>query len=225
VSTERDGRTGITIAIVDDEHVVHAGIGAWLTGTQPAMTVVAGFTESTSFIARYPAATPELDVTLFALQFHSGGPRFDMLHKICEAGHRVVVYSYLSSVEVILSSLDAGAMSYIGKFEGGSHLLQAICTVAQGQRYVGAAMGRALQIGTTNGRPRLTPREKEVLRGWIQLGSKHVVADRQFVETSTVRGHLERIRVKYAEAGRPAATKAALTARAIQDGLLSLGDV
>jgi DNA-binding CsgD family transcriptional regulator len=86
-------------------------------------------------------------------------------------------------------------------------------------------MGRALQIGTTTGRPRLTPREKEVLRAWIQLGSKHVVADRQFVETSTVRGHLERIRVKYAEAGRPAATKAALTARAIQDGLLSLGDV
>ncbi len=225
VNAEPDGRAAITIAIVDDERVVHAGIGAWLTGTQPAMKVVAGFADSAGFTARYPCATPELDVTLFALQFDAGAPRFDVLRQICEAGHRVIVYSYLSSVEVVLTSLDAGAMSYIGKFEGGTHLLDAICAVAKGQPYVGAAMSRALRVSATTGRPRLTRREKEVLRAWIQMGSKHVVADRQFVETSTVRGHLERIRAKYAEAGRPAATKAALTARAIQDGLLSLEDV
>jgi DNA-binding NarL/FixJ family response regulator len=225
VNADRDGRAGITIAIVDDERVVHAGVGAWLTGTQPAMKVVAGFADSTSFIARYPSATPEIDVTLFALQFHAGGPRFDVLRQICEAGHRVIVYSYLSRPEVILTSLDAGAMSYIGKFEEGTHLLEAICAVAQGHRYVGAAVDRALRISETTGRPRLTGREKEVLRAWIQMGSKHIVADHHFVETSTVRGHLERIRAKYAEAGRPAATKAALTARAIQDGLLSLDDV
>ncbi|ULP36301.1 DNA-binding response regulator [Mycolicibacterium rufum] len=225
MTTERGGRAAITIAIVDDERVVHAGVGAWLTGTQPAMEVVAGFADTAGFIARYPSATPELDVTLFALQFAVGGPRFDVLRQICEAGHRVVVYSYLSSAEVILTSLDAGAMSYIGKFEGGTHLLAAICAAAQGRRYVGAAMDHALRISAATGRPRLTGREKELLCAWIQMGSKHLVADRQFVETSTVRGHLERIRAKYADAGRPAATKAALTARAIQDGLLCLGDI
>ena len=39
------------------------------------------------------------------------------------------------------------------------------------------------------------------------------------------RGYLDRVRIKYANAGRPAATKAALVARAIQDGLIHPEDL
>jgi DNA-binding CsgD family transcriptional regulator len=74
-------------------------------------------------------------------------------------------------------------------------------------------------------RPELAPREKEVLVAWILHDNKDDVASHLQISTTTVRTHLQRIRDKYAAAGRPATTKAALVARAIQDGLIDVNDL
>lgn len=74
-------------------------------------------------------------------------------------------------------------------------------------------------------RPELAPREKEVLLAWIRCDNKDDVARQLQISTTTVRTHLQRIRDKYAAAGRPASTKAALLARAIQDGLVDVNDL
>lgn len=74
-------------------------------------------------------------------------------------------------------------------------------------------------------RPDLTTREVQVLVAWMQTESKVLVGRELFISPCTVSTHLERIRAKYAEAGRPARTKAALAARAIQDGLVCLYDL
>lgn len=78
---------------------------------------------------------------------------------------------------------------------------------------------------TSVGRPGVTDREKEVLLAWFQTESKEHVAAKLHIAPSTVRTHLQRIRTKYARAGRPAASKAALVARAVQDGFLSTDDL
>lgn len=70
--------------------------------------------------------------------------------------------------------------------------------------------------------PRLTAREIEVLRSWVKHDSKSNAATELFITTATVNTHVNRIRVKYAESGRPASTKAALLARALQDGYVDL---
>ena len=74
-------------------------------------------------------------------------------------------------------------------------------------------------------RPELAPREKEVLVAWILHDNKDDVANQLQISATTVRTHLQRIRDKYAAAGRPATTKAALVARAIQDGLIDVNDL
>ena len=74
-------------------------------------------------------------------------------------------------------------------------------------------------------RPSLTDREIEVLRTWLMLDSKPAVAQELFISLGTVNTHLTRIRAKYADIGRAAPTKAALVARAVQDGLVSLDDL
>lgn len=74
-------------------------------------------------------------------------------------------------------------------------------------------------------RPELAPREKEVLLVWIRTDSKDGVARQLHIAPTTVRTHLQRIRAKYAAVGRPATTKAALVARAIQDGLIDVDDL
>jgi hypothetical protein len=75
------------------------------------------------------------------------------------------------------------------------------------------------------GRPKLSEREKEVLTQWFRCESKQIVAHRSGISVRTGGTLLDRVRLKYAKAGRPASTKAALLARAIQDGLVDLDEV
>lgn len=74
-------------------------------------------------------------------------------------------------------------------------------------------------------RPELSVREIQVLIAWLHTDSKTAVGRALYITTSTVNSHLCRIRTKYAKVGRPAPTKAALAARAIQDGIVDLFDL
>jgi DNA-binding CsgD family transcriptional regulator len=74
-------------------------------------------------------------------------------------------------------------------------------------------------------RPGLTDREIQVLRTWLLTDSKIMVAQELCISIGTVNTHLTRIRAKYTAVDRSARTKAALAARAIQDGLLSLDEL
>lgn len=73
--------------------------------------------------------------------------------------------------------------------------------------------------------PGLSAREVEVLIAWITHDHKNAVSEVLFIAPGTVNTHLSRIRAKYALAGRPASTKAALLARAVQDGLIGLDEL
>lgn len=73
--------------------------------------------------------------------------------------------------------------------------------------------------------PALSRREIEVLRAWFASDSKINVANSLAVSLGTVNTHLARIRTKYAAVGRPAPTKAALVARALQDGIVQLDEL
>ena len=70
--------------------------------------------------------------------------------------------------------------------------------------------------------PALSTREIEVLTTWLRVDSKEEVGRRLYVAMGTINTHLLRIRAKYDEVGRPAPTKSALLARALQDGFVDL---
>ncbi|MDR2279605.1 MAG: LuxR C-terminal-related transcriptional regulator [Gordonia sp. (in: high G+C Gram-positive bacteria)] len=74
-------------------------------------------------------------------------------------------------------------------------------------------------------RPTLTDREVEVLRTWLMVDSKPACGQELHISLGTVNTHLTRIRAKYAEIGRPASTKAALVARAIQDDIIDIEEL
>ena len=73
--------------------------------------------------------------------------------------------------------------------------------------------------------PGLTHRESQILCAWLVEDSKSRAAERLYVTTSTVATTVERIRRKYSAVGRPARTKAALLARAVQDDLIALDEL
>lgn len=74
-------------------------------------------------------------------------------------------------------------------------------------------------------RPALTARERDVLLCWLTSDSKTAVSTALGLSDGTVKTHLQRIRGKYEAVGRNASTKAALVARALQDGLIGLDDL
>ncbi|MFC4604034.1 LuxR C-terminal-related transcriptional regulator [Rhodococcus kronopolitis] len=74
-------------------------------------------------------------------------------------------------------------------------------------------------------RPTLSARETEVLLRWLHCDSKSAVASAMYLSLGTVNTHLARIRAKYAQVDRAAPTKAALVARAVQDGLISIDEL
>ncbi len=213
------------IAVVDDHDIIHTGVAARCASATPPIRVVSAHLTAESFLATHPIANGTLSAVVLDLELRSRQPDFEALTAIVNAGHPVIMHTHLENDEVILRCLDIGAVSYLAKSEGQQHLIEAIRAAGTGEPYVGPRMAAAIWADTTIGRPRLTERELEVLNAWFQTESKDVVAQRLYLAPSTVKTHLQRIRAKYAAAGRPAPTKAQLVARAVQDGLLSVEDL
>ncbi|MFD4635788.1 response regulator [Lentzea sp. NPDC058436] len=211
---------GVTAVLVDDHPVVRAGVAHWLS-TADVDLVASG--EDPEVAWNGPGAAA--DVVVLDLHLAGGTPATAELRRLVEDGRRVIVYSMRSDDEIALQCLEIGALSYLTKAEGADHLVQAVKAAARGQSYTPPALAGALAGDRSETRPALSPRETEVLVEWFQSESKEFVAQRLNITLSTVNSHLERIRVKYAAIGRQAPTKAALVARAIQDGLIGLDDL
>src|SRR5690606_24994965 len=96
---------------------------------------------------------------------------------------------------------------------------------AHDRPYIAPALAGAFAADTKSHRPQLSAREQEVLIEWFQCESKQLVAKRIGITTNTVGTYLDRVRLKYANVGRPAPTKAALVVRAIQDGIITLEEL
>ena len=212
----------ITVAIVDDHDVVHAGIEAWCREAHPPITVAGSSTDPAELD---PAALTGVDVIVLDLQFQESRAGLDVLRRFVAAGLRVVVYTMSTDATTVLTCLDYGAACFLTKSEGKRHLVAAIKAAATNTPYLGPTMAGAMADDRREERPLLSPREQEVLLHWFRTDSKNLVASALYISTATVNTHLARVRTKYAAVGRPATTKAALIARALQDGLITLDDV
>ena len=220
----RSGRP-LVIAVVDDHEVIHAGIHLWCAQARPVIRIAGNYTSAQTFLEQHPRADNRIQSMVLDLELSSRRADFESLERIVDAGHRVVVHSHLVDDEIILRCLDMGALSYVTKTEGRVHLLDALVDAGSDIAYTAPRMAGALSNDRHPGRPNLTGREKDVLLAWFQTESKDLVAERLSVGPATVRTYLQRVRARYAAVGRPAPTKAALLARAIQDGIISVDDI
>ncbi len=209
----------IGVAIVDDHPVVIDGVRAWLAG-EPRLRVVATGDDPDEVLR----AAPDAEVVLLDLRLH-GRMVLDKLAELSAAGRRVVVYSEHSDPPTMLAALDAGAVAFLAKHEGREHCVGTVLAAAQDRPYVPPALAGAMVGDARPDRPALSDKEREALLLWFQSMSKASVARRMQISEHTVKQYVDRARIKYTRAGRPAATKAALLARAIEDGLVRPEDI
>ncbi|MFE6985712.1 response regulator [Streptomyces griseus] len=214
--------TELSTVIVDDHPAVRAGVTHWLTtGTPPIRVAASGEDVRVAWTGEGATA----DVVILDLHLGGPAPAMSELRKLTEAGRRVVVYSMRVDDETALQCLELGALSYLTKAEGEGHLREATLTAGEGRAYTPPSLAGAMAGDRSVSRPTLSAREREVLIEWFQSESKVFVGRRLGISPHTVNTHLEHIRLKYAMSGRQAPTKAALLARAIQDGLVELDDL
>jgi DNA-binding NarL/FixJ family response regulator len=223
-STRRHGSA--SVAVVDEHDAIHAAVQLWCRQAQPAIRFVGNYFSADEFLAEQSSpSAASVCVVVLELKKQHNGVDFAALDRIVSRRYRVIVYSHIATDEVILTALERGAVTYLTKSENKDHLLEAIRAAGTDAPYVGPRMALAMLNDSTVGRANLAPREKEVLIAWFRTESKDHVARQLQIAPTTVRTHLQRVRAKYAAVGRPATTKAALVARAIQDGIVNVDDI
>ena len=215
-----------SVAVVDKHDAIHAALELWCSKAYPPIRLCGHYFAADKFLADHPSPSRSgVGAVVLELEQEQHHVDFTALDRIVARRHRVIVYSHLASDEVILTSLDRGAVTYLTKSERKEHLMDAIRAAGTDLPYIGPKMAGAMLNDSTVGRPNLARREKEVLIAWFRTESKDLVARQLQIAPTTVRTHLQRVRAKYAAVGRPATTKAALIARAIQDGIVNVDDI
>ncbi len=205
----------VRVAIVDDHPVVVEGVRSWLSD-DPRLVVVAAGDDPGAVLEETGG---EVDVLLFDLNLH-GRMANDDVARLAQAGYRVVVYSEHVEEDVVLGVLDAGAVAFLAKHEGREHCVATVLAAADDRPYVAPTLAGTMVGDRRPERPALSDKEREALLLWFQSMSKASVARRMRISEHTVKQYVDRARIKYAKVGRPAASKAALLARAIEDGLV-----
>jgi DNA-binding NarL/FixJ family response regulator len=223
MTDQGDDTDTTSVTVIDDHEAIQLAVQIWCARADPPIALRAGYAVTSEFLLAHREGPPV--VVVFDLEQRQHRPDFLGLERVSALGHRVIVYSHLAGDEVILRCLELGAVTFVVKSEGKSHLIDAIRAALVNEPYVGPRMAKAMFHDRSVGRPKLGPREKEVLIAWFQTESKDLVGHKLAISPTTVRTHLQRVRAKYAAVGRPAPTKSALVARAIQDGIIFLDDL
>ncbi|GLZ30371.1 hypothetical protein Lesp02_25600 [Lentzea sp. NBRC 105346] len=206
--------------MIDDHPAIVAGVEAWCAKAGVEVVEV-GATPAVAWTGPGGAA----DVIVFDLMLDGQVPAFGDLRRLVDAGRQVIVYTMRDDRDSVLTCLDIGAFAYLTKAEGPDHLIPAIHAAHHNLPCTPPTMARALSTDSRADRAQLTPREVDVLVSWFACESKEMVARKLGLSVRTVNSYIDRARIRYANAGRPAPTKAALVARAVQDGLVRLEDL
>lgn len=215
----------VTVAVIDDHPVVLDGVRAWLSrDPDQRVKVVAAGGSIEEVVNASVEADVVADVLLLDLNLH-GNLVTDQVAALAANGHRVVVFSQDTDEHTIMAVLEAGAHAYLTKNEGPEHCLETILAAAMDRPHVTPSVAGAIIADRSPSRPSLSAQELRVLTLWFQSMSIQSVARRMGISEHTVRQYIRRARLKYANAGREAPTKAALLARAIEDGLIRPEDV
>ncbi|MBU3750675.1 MAG: response regulator transcription factor [Mycobacterium sp.] len=217
--------SGIRVVVIDPHESVRAGLQVWFAQADPPFEAVADFATPADYLGWLPAHAPPDCVVAEIRPSAAHAPDFDVLRQMCGGQASVIVHSAMLSQTIVLAALDAGAATCLDKARGREPLLAALHRVCRaGARYRSPQMTETISHREEFGTVNLSSREREALLTWFRHDSKKTVAEMLYISPATVRTHLQRIRSKYALAGRPAPTKSALLARAIEDGLVGVAE-
>ncbi|MFD9353201.1 response regulator [Streptomyces sp. NPDC060031] len=217
----------ITVAVVDDDRMLLDGMRAWLGGVPELRLVATAATvgellgEPDAELPREPheSAGAPPDVVLLDLLLRDGSAPADNIRRLRGSGSRVLVISTVPDRSRIIESLQAGADGYLTKDNGLPTLVAAIQDVAAGRGAHSAELAFACAYDSSPARPRLAPRERQILLDYASGMTLKSAARRAGITVHTAKDYLDRVKAKYQQAGRPTHTKLDLARRVREDSI------
>lgn len=208
------------VAAIDDDRMLLGGLQAWLDPVDDVDLdfVVTSVADYTATLADRPTGERP-DVVLLDLNLRDQTRPADNVRAVLDSGAKVLVVSTIPDPDAVLETIEAGASGYVTKDQDLDALLGAIRDVAAGLSAVSPELAFVLSRDTRPGRPQLSPQERAVLTAYASGATLAAAARKAGIAYGTAREYLERVKRKYAEAGRPTYTKLDLADRVREDRL------
>ncbi|MEU6299098.1 response regulator transcription factor [Streptomyces erythrochromogenes] len=217
----------ITVAVVDDDRMLRDGLRAWL-GDVPDLRLVATaatvgelLADPGPYRAHGPDDTepPPPDVVLLDLVLRDGSDPADNIRRVLRTGSRVLMISTVPDRSRILEAIRAGADGYLTKDHDLPTLVAAVKDLAEGRGALSTELAFACAYDDSPARPRLSPRERQILLDYASGMTLKSAARRAGITVHTAKDYLDRVKAKYQQAGRPTYTKLDLALRVREDSL------
>lgn len=206
------------IVAIDDHEVTLLGLENALAGTSTCRLVLRASTVDEVTERLGTTDVPALDLALLDLRLADGSDPFVNVTALHDAGLRVLVFSSLESPYLARRALRAGVYGVVEKTAAVEVLCAAVAAACSGETFPTADW--ASYIDSDPGYVDFPPRLQQVLELYASGESGKRVASLTGLSAATVQDYVNRIRERYAQAGREATTKIELYKRAQEDGFL-----
>lgn len=208
----------IVVAIIDDHEAIRVGLSAALRAADRPLRVEEGAATVPEFLAA--ARSPGADVVLLDLNLGDGSDPKDNAEALRAEGYRVLVYSIADNVRMLRRALAGGADGVCRKAEPIAETVEAIVSVAAGRQVISQEILAAIEGDAHYVAAALGPREREVLSLYAAGLEIPQIGRTLYITENSVKEYLKRIRAKYTQVDRPAASKLELFRRAVEDGIV-----
>jgi DNA-binding NarL/FixJ family response regulator len=201
----------VTVAIVDDHEAIRLGFAG---ACQQRGLDIVGSAPTVEELISTVEVIPQ--IVVLDLSLADGSEPADNVKSLMAKGSEVIIFSIADRKSQVRAALSAGAATLITKSQQMDELFAAISLVAVGA-YVNTTETVAAIDSDQEFKVKLTERELEVVRLYASGMSLKQVAFELKVSNSTVKEHIDRVRVKYSDVGRPVRGKSELLIRLIED--------
>ncbi|WP_259349408.1 response regulator transcription factor [Rhodococcus sp. UFZ-B548] len=203
------------IGVVEDHSAVILGLKAMLAD-HPNVEVAA----TAPTVAELLNQQAPLDFVLLDLRLADGSSPTANVERLRAAGLEALVFTGAENPYLVRLAAKAGVLGVIRKSAPTEQVVDAIAAAADGALVATTEWAAAIDGDPDLGEVGLSPRQQDVLTLYASGEKAERVARMTGLTPNTVNDYLERIRIKYADAGRPARTKTDLYKRAVEDGWL-----
>jgi DNA-binding NarL/FixJ family response regulator len=190
----------VSVLLVDDHAVVREGYRRLLERAG-GIAVVGEAADADSAHALYCSLEPQVVVMDITMPGTSG---IEVMRRMLSSrpDARVLIFSMHEDTIFATRALQAGAFGYVTKASAPQTLVEAVHSVATGNKYLSAELAHKLALRDFTGAQRegLTAREIQVLRLLAQGQSVKAIADAMGLSPKTVANHQSAIKQKL-EAG------------------------
>ena len=193
----------ISVALIEDNHLVREGISMLLNQVGDLRVVAAGSSGDASLLRDVNPQVVLLDVGL------ANGDSLRMAERVKKEFPecKIIVMDLLPVPEEVMEFVDGGVSGFIMKDATVEELVSTIRTVAKGAQVLqpqmsGTLFSQIARDAVARGRPevlesvRMTPREREVVNLIAEGLSNKEIAERLRIATYTVRSHVRNVMEK-----------------------------